>query len=273
MQCKNEISHIPKNPPATIQETFGQIPIGTDFWLCEAPSFMRGRMSYLHQGSYYFLLLLRKTSEKFADIVGAIPKIISNNTCVCLGDHFAICPTYPVKPFHSTDEGIVLLPKLLDEDARRSLAKRFPLEGPCIVLCQHWIESEIGWGCRPDGYTLHVNEECRLFSIDKNKAWEIQFRRTHASSVYRSDAALSYWVYMVDRSTFDRLIECDGSMPLEGDYNPDSILLYVWGNGKVSTPFLASRDEFFPLWQARRLLTEELRRRFSSLKIENLPIT
>jgi hypothetical protein len=32
------------------------------------------------------------------------------------------------------------------------------------VLCQKWLESERGWGTRPDGYSLHVNEEdCKTF--------------------------------------------------------------------------------------------------------------
>lgn len=27
------------------------------------------------------------------------------------------------------------------------------------VLCQKWEESEIGWGTRPDGYSLHLSKE------------------------------------------------------------------------------------------------------------------
>ena len=30
------------------------------------------------------------------------------------------------------------------------------------VLCQQWEESERGWGSRPDGYSLHINESQRL---------------------------------------------------------------------------------------------------------------
>ncbi len=29
------------------------------------------------------------------------------------------------------------------------------------VICQKWLESERGWGTRPDGYTLHLTEAHR----------------------------------------------------------------------------------------------------------------
>ena len=28
-----------------------------------------------------------------------------------------------------------------------------------LVICQRWIESEAGWGLRPDGFSLHVGRE------------------------------------------------------------------------------------------------------------------
>jgi len=30
------------------------------------------------------------------------------------------------------------------------------------VICQKWLESEAGWGTRPDGYTLHLTEAHRV---------------------------------------------------------------------------------------------------------------
>ena len=27
-----------------------------------------------------------------------------------------------------------------------------------VVICQLWEESEAGWGCRPDGFTVHKDE-------------------------------------------------------------------------------------------------------------------
>lgn len=35
------------------------------------------------------------------------------------------------------------------------------------VLCQKWEESERGWGTRPDGYSLHLNEDDRKKYIEK----------------------------------------------------------------------------------------------------------
>ncbi len=29
------------------------------------------------------------------------------------------------------------------------------------VLCQQWTETELGWGTRPDGFTLHMTEQHR----------------------------------------------------------------------------------------------------------------
>lgn len=29
------------------------------------------------------------------------------------------------------------------------------------VICQKWEESERGWGCRPDGFSLHLTEDDR----------------------------------------------------------------------------------------------------------------
>lgn len=28
-----------------------------------------------------------------------------------------------------------------------------------VVVCQRWVESEAGWGTRPDGFSLHVGRE------------------------------------------------------------------------------------------------------------------
>lgn len=30
------------------------------------------------------------------------------------------------------------------------------------VVCQEWIESERGWGTRPDGYSIHLTEADRV---------------------------------------------------------------------------------------------------------------
>ncbi len=35
------------------------------------------------------------------------------------------------------------------------------------IVCQLWTESEAGWGQRPDGYSLHLNNTQRLQYIKK----------------------------------------------------------------------------------------------------------
>ena len=34
-------------------------------------------------------------------------------------------------------------------------------DGKFIVFGESWTEFESGWGCRPDGYTLHLSKEHR----------------------------------------------------------------------------------------------------------------
>lgn len=40
------------------------------------------------------------------------------------------------------------------------------------VVCQQWEESERGWGCRPDGYSLHLTEADREAYVKDWVAWE-----------------------------------------------------------------------------------------------------
>lgn len=40
-------------------------------------------------------------------------------------------------------------------------------EVPAKFVRQKWIESERGWGQRPDGYTLHKDEEARVRFVEK----------------------------------------------------------------------------------------------------------
>lgn len=39
-----------------------------------------------------------------------------------------------------------------------------------MVVCQLWEESERGWGCRPDGYSIHLNEDdCLAYILAYNE--------------------------------------------------------------------------------------------------------
>lgn len=41
-----------------------------------------------------------------------------------------------------------------------------------LAICQLWEESERGWGCRPDGFSLHLTDEDRLKYI--KEYWDRQ---------------------------------------------------------------------------------------------------
>lgn len=44
------------------------------------------------------------------------------------------------------------------------------LNGFTTVICQAWLESERGWGQRPDGFTLHLTlDDCQNFITDFNE--------------------------------------------------------------------------------------------------------
>lgn len=48
------------------------------------------------------------------------------------------------------------------------------------VICQVWEESERGWGCRPDGFTLHLTREDRDAFVEA--FWKRQKEQLGAST-------------------------------------------------------------------------------------------
>lgn len=42
-----------------------------------------------------------------------------------------------------------------------AICRRISLNSTHTVVVQTWVESELGWGIRPDGYSLHATEEAR----------------------------------------------------------------------------------------------------------------
>lgn len=64
------------------------------------------------------------------------------------------------------------------------------------VLCQEWEESERGWGCRPDGVSIHFNEDdAKQFA--KN-FWKRQKEicGSSAPSEYTRESGKPFWVYV-----------------------------------------------------------------------------
>jgi hypothetical protein len=48
-------------------------------------------------------------------------------------------------------------------ELRKELEQRMR---PRLVICQNWLESEAGWGQRPDGHTLHLTKEDHQTYVD-----------------------------------------------------------------------------------------------------------
>ena len=49
------------------------------------------------------------------------------------------------------------------------------------VVCQHWYESERGWGQRPDGVSLQLSEKDRVAYCEKY--WEEEKKRNTSGKV------------------------------------------------------------------------------------------
>jgi hypothetical protein len=72
------------------------------------------------------------------------------------------------------------------------------------VLVQKWEESEAGWGVRPDGFSLHINDADRLAYIEQHWAW---YRERYGSKVpeeYDRPSGTPYWVE-VNEADYDRV--------------------------------------------------------------------
>lgn len=74
------------------------------------------------------------------------------------------------------------------------------------VICQPWEESEAGWGTRPDGYSLHVDDDTRRQYIIAY--WDKM--PTLAPAEYSRPDENAYRVD-VDDETYQNLISGEGS--------------------------------------------------------------
>lgn len=68
------------------------------------------------------------------------------------------------------------------------------------VLCQKWLESERGWGTRPDGYSLHLSDEDRKQFI--NDYWAGM--PDEVPDEYSRPDGTSYWCE-VDEETYEKV--------------------------------------------------------------------
>lgn len=65
------------------------------------------------------------------------------------------------------------------------------------VVCQEWEESERGWGCRPDGYTLHLTEQDRAAYVQAH--WD-SLPDGRAPSVYSRPRGTPYEIDVDDET-------------------------------------------------------------------------
>ena len=90
------------------------------------------------------------------------------------------------------------------------------------VVVQKWEESEAGWGCRPDGYSVHLTESDRIAYVADYWAEE---RKRNPSGVtpheYERPDGTSYMAE-VDEETYNKVKEtknglrCYGRAPGSG---------------------------------------------------------
>ena len=83
-----------------------------------------------------------------------------------------------------------------DEDSSVSKVK--------TVLCQRWEESERGWGCRPDGYSLHISETNLQKFIKEHEKYLLNTYGHDAPYEYSRPEGESYEI-SVDKETYEKV--------------------------------------------------------------------
>ena len=84
--------------------------------------------------------------------------------------------------------------------------------GEVLVICQKWEEVEVGWGSRPDGFSLHVSLESLRKLVRENRK-----RREEYSDEF-SHPDSDHYKTSVDDETFAFLVENGGGYWYGVDY-------------------------------------------------------
>jgi len=84
------------------------------------------------------------------------------------------------------------------------------------VICQKWEESERGWGVRPDGYSLHLND------IDAKRYLDAYWADMpdKAPVEYERPAGSSYKC-IIDDETYQRLSASNGGIRIYSNVYPE----------------------------------------------------
>lgn len=97
--------------------------------------------------------------------------------------------------------------------AKPKVAKKHP------IVVQEWEESEAGWGCRPDGASLHLTEADREAYI--KAYWDAEKKRNPGGAAPHeySRASGSPFIMDVDTKTFNKIKKSKNGMMLwESEY-------------------------------------------------------
>lgn len=77
-----------------------------------------------------------------------------------------------------------------------------------LVWVQKWEESEIGWGCRPDGYTIHVEREHidayvkAMRDSEAKQGWNAR----NVPETYLRPSGEPYQAEITDQATLGKLV-------------------------------------------------------------------
>ena len=87
------------------------------------------------------------------------------------------------------------------------------------VVCQQWEESEAGWGCRPDGYSLHLTEADREAYVKDYWDWEKKSNPSGKTPHEYERPCGTPYIVDVDQETYDKItatkngLRCSGRAP------------------------------------------------------------
>lgn len=85
-----------------------------------------------------------------------------------------------------------------------------------VVWAMQWEESEAGWGCRPDGFTLHVDEaNAKKYISDQRAAQIADHKKTGRVPHEYTRADGDPFEVHVDQQTYDKVHAAENG--------------YIWG--------------------------------------------
>lgn len=91
--------------------------------------------------------------------------------------------------------------------------KRFP------VVVQKWEETERGWGCRPDGWTMHLTEEDRAAFVKEFWARQRKLLGEETPYEYTRESGSPY-IMDVDEETYEKVRASKNGTWGEGNMPP-----------------------------------------------------